>query len=135
MNLRIAVIRWIQSVLWMSMMFGMSTDIGSSNNSSRFIGPFLRWLIPQIRAETIADIQFYVRKFAHVTEYGILALLLWRAVTASRLPGRLNKKPYFLAWIVALIFAISDELHQSFYASRTASPWMWCLMPSGRPWH
>ena len=52
-----------------------------------------------------------LRKCAHVTEYAILGALLMRAV------GR--ELPAFLA---ALAYAASDELHQHFVAGRHPSP-------------
>ncbi len=52
-----------------------------------------------------------LRKGAHVTEYAILALLLVRAV------GR--ETP---ALALGVLYAASDELHQSFVRGRHASP-------------
>jgi VanZ family protein len=54
---------------------------------------------------------YVLRKCAHVTEYAILGALLLRAL------GR--EVPAFLA---ALAYAASDELHQHFVAGRHASP-------------
>jgi len=52
-----------------------------------------------------------LRKGAHVTEYAILALVLLRAV------GR--EAP---ALALGVLYAASDELHQSFVRGRHASP-------------
>ncbi len=52
-----------------------------------------------------------LRKGAHMTEYAILALLLVRAV------GR--EAP---ALALGVVYAASDELHQSFVRGRHASP-------------
>src|SRR5437763_8492663 len=52
-----------------------------------------------------------LRKCAHVTEYAILGALLLRAI------GR--ETPAFLA---ALLYAASDELHQHFVRGRHSSP-------------
>jgi VanZ family protein len=54
---------------------------------------------------------YVLRKCAHMTEYAILGALLLRAL------GR--EVPAFLA---ALAFAASDELHQHFVAGRHGSP-------------
>jgi VanZ family protein len=54
---------------------------------------------------------YVLRKCAHVTEYAILGALLLRAL------GR--EVPAFLS---ALAYAASDELHQHFVAGRHASP-------------
>jgi VanZ family protein len=52
-----------------------------------------------------------LRKGAHVTEYAVLALLLVRAI------GR--EAP---ALALGVLYAASDELHQSFVRGRHASP-------------
>jgi VanZ family protein len=54
---------------------------------------------------------YVLRKCAHMTEYAILGALLLRAL------GR--EGPAFLA---ALAYAASDELHQHFVAGRHGSP-------------
>jgi VanZ family protein len=52
-----------------------------------------------------------LRKCAHMTEYAILAILLFRAL-GSELP----------AFLFGLAYAISDEIHQHFVSGRHASP-------------
>jgi VanZ family protein len=52
-----------------------------------------------------------LRKSAHLTEYAILAALLWRAT------GR-----YGPALVLAVAYAGSDELHQTFVRGRHGSP-------------
>jgi hypothetical protein len=68
----------------MSFIFGASTDLLSGGRTSRFIGPILRWFHPGITEQAIKRVQLGVRKCAHVTEYAILALLLYRAVRRTR---------------------------------------------------
>ena len=99
-------------------MFTASTDLMSGEHTSRFLVPFLRWLNPDISPAALAQVNFLVRKAAHVTEYAILAALLFRGW------GSLVR---FLGWrsLAALatagVFAAGDEFHQSFVSSRTAS--------------
>ena len=94
-----------------------STDLLSAAHTSRFIGPFLRWFAPDVSEATIASIQLVVRKCAHLTEYAILAALLCRALRLHR------ERVLVLAFLLTAIYAALDEFHQSFVASRTASPW------------
>jgi hypothetical protein len=68
------------SDLWLGVIFVGSTNVMSTEHTSRFIAPFLRWLNPDISIEVIAQIQFVVRKAAYVGEYAILAILFWRAL-------------------------------------------------------
>ena len=55
----------------------------SAAHTSRFLVPFLRWLDPQISLAALNAIQFGIRKLAHLTEYAILAALLWRALRGA----------------------------------------------------
>lgn len=99
---------------------GGSTDLMSVEHTSRFIGPFLRWLIPDISEPTIYTIQLFVRKCAHLTEYAVLAALLFRAFRQER---EQLARAAVSAFIIAVIFASLDEFHQSFVPSREASPY------------
>lgn len=107
-------------VLWLGLIFVGSTDLMSSTRTSRFIGPVLRWLVPGISEEAIRNVQLMVRKGAHVAEYGVLALLLWRA-RRKPVPG--DRRPW--SWreattvvLLTVLFAAGDEWHQSFVPSR-----------------
>jgi VanZ family protein len=59
---------------------------------------------------------FVLRKCAHMTEYAVLAVLLWRAV------GRAAP-----ALALASAYAVTDELHQTFVAGRHGSPVDWAI--------
>ena len=109
-------------ILWMFLIFAGSTDLMSAQHTSRFLVPFLLWLLPNISFKTIMTIQLFVRKAGHLTEYAILATLLWR-VARYHWPLRREHfwKPATLVLIVAMTFAVTDEFHQSFYPSRTAT--------------
>ena len=111
---------WLPVILWMSLIFGMSTDVGAPRHTSRFLRPILRWFNPNVSDETIRSIQLGIRKAAHVTEYAVLSLLVWRA---RRKPVRGDSRPWnradaLFAFAIAVLFAISDEWHQSFVPSR-----------------
>lgn len=111
---------WAPAIAWMMVIFAASTDLMSAQHTSRFIGPFLRWLLPDITAAGIAGVQFFVRKGAHLTEYAILGALLWRAFRHG-----LRKSPrlaILFPLVIAFACAALDEFHQSFIASRTGSP-------------
>jgi VanZ family protein len=93
----------------------------SAQHTSRFIVPFLRWLNPDISWAAINTIHTVIRKLGHVSEYAILALLLWRALCSG---AALRIKTPILFGAVVLgcaVFAVGDEFHQSFVRSRTPS--------------
>jgi len=113
---------WMPAIVWMAIIFLGSTDMLSAEHTSRFLVPFLRWFDPQISLAALNAIQLGIRKLGHLTEYAILAMLLWRALRGGI---RWQMKMSILFLVAALgsaIFAASDELHQSFVPSRTGSP-------------
>ena len=113
---------WLPVICWMAVIFIGSTDLMSAPQTSRIIGPLVRWLKPDVSPETIAQIQFFLRKAAHLTEYAVLAAVLWRALRGGT---QFQWKMSTFAAAVLLtcaLFAATDEFHQSFVASRTASP-------------
>ena len=110
------------AIVWMAVIFLGSTDMLSAEHTSRFLVPFLRWLDPRISLAALNAIQLGIRKLGHLTEYAILAALLWRALRGGT---RWQMKMSILfvgTWVVCALFAASDEFHQSFVPSRTASP-------------
>lgn len=88
--------------------------------TSRFIRPLLEFLFPAASEETLQLIHFYIRKCAHFTEYGILAFFAARAFLGSRIDW-LRKGRLIFALAVVLAVALTDEINQSFIASRTSS--------------
>ena len=74
---------WLPVFIWIAIILAGSTDIFSAEHTSRYLVPFLRWLNPHISPYTIATIHFALRKLGHLTEYAILATLLWRALRSG----------------------------------------------------
>ena len=112
---------WLPVIVWVGVIFLGSTDLMSAEHTSRFIVPFLRWLKPDISAETLASIHFILRKCAHVGEYAVLGLLLLRAATLMTNFKRSIPILYVSVLGVCLFVAATDEFHQTFVVSRGAS--------------
>lgn len=107
-------------VVWMAFIFFASTAEFSASNTSRIIGPLLRWLFPGISDENLALAHFITRKAAHFTEYAILAWLAARAFSTSS-GQTLHRRWLLISLALVVLYALSDEYHQSFVSSRTAS--------------
>jgi VanZ family protein len=112
---------WLPLVIWLGVIFVGSTDLMSAQHTSRIIVPFLRWLNPHISWAAINTIHILIRKLGHVTEYAILAVLLWRALRGCKSFKARIFMLFLLVWAGCVIFAASDEFHQSFLPSRTPS--------------
>jgi VanZ family protein len=114
---------WLPVFIWLGVIFAGSTDIFSTEQTSRYLVPFLRWLDPHISPAAINAIQSAIRKLGHLIEYAILAALFWRALRDGTNLGAKMSLLFIAVWFVCGFFAVTDEFHQSFVASRTASPY------------
>lgn len=107
-------------VLWLVVIFFLSSPAGAMTETSRIIGPLLQFFFPDMPYETRQIIHGYVRKIAHFTEYSILAFLAVRALSMSA-PGFLQKWRYILAIVFVAFIASLDEFNQSYEATRTGA--------------
>lgn len=62
---------------------------------------------------------FAAKKIAHVTIYGILAILIYRALIAG---GISKKRAIIWAILLATFYGMSDEFHQHFTQGRESKP-------------
>lgn len=90
---RIAPFLWMGVIFW----FSAQSTLPSPND------PWLNWLI---------------KKLAHLTEYGILYWLWVRALATFQSTSR---RKYRLAMLIGVIYALSDEWHQSGVTGRHPS--------------
>ena len=110
---------WLPPLFWMALIWSVSSDIGSADNTAGAFGWILTALFPWATPAQIELAHATVRKLGHLAEYAILAALWFRALHAGR---RLPSTSSGLAALaVSVGWAIVDEVHQSFVPSRTAS--------------
>jgi VanZ family protein len=115
------LLAWWPALLWSAVIFTLSTDTFSAAHTGTILEPVLRWIYPSITEDTVELIHTFIRKSAHFTEYFIFFLLLYRGIRGARAGWHWSWG--FLAWFIAAVYSALDEIHQSFVASRTASPW------------
>ena len=104
----------------MAIIFAGSTDLMTTEHTSRIIIPLLGWFFPTISPLTLIRVEFFVRKAAHVLEYAVLAILLYRAFVHTVFQSR-RALSAGIVLLSCAAYAASDEFHQSFVPSRTAS--------------
>jgi VanZ family protein len=116
---------WLPVLVWATAIFIGSGDSLSSTNTSRFLEPLIHWSLPRLSHESVGAVMAVIRKCGHLTEYGVLAALCWRAVhqPSNGAVRDWNWRHAGIALTMAGLYAVSDEVHQAFVVSRTASPW------------
>jgi VanZ family protein len=97
--LRGRVVAWFPAIAWAGLIFGFSAQ-------------------PNLRFVPDAGMDFLVRKAGHMAVFGILALLAWRALATTTA----WRRPWAPALTLAVLYAVTDELHQGFVAGRHPSP-------------
>lgn len=112
---------WAPVLGWLVVTFIGSTNVLSVTNTSRFIVPFLLWLKPGMTEEAMWGIIVVIRHCAHVGEYMVLALLMWRALRWGMSMSMRMSTLYGVVLLACALFAASDEFHQTFVKSRTPS--------------
>lgn len=112
--------RYLPLLAWLAFISYASSDSFSAANTSRIIGPLVLWLFPNTSPDTLATIHFITRKLAHFTEYAILGFLAARAFRTSPRPA-IRDRWFLICATLIVVYALTDEYHQSFVPSRTAS--------------
>ena len=104
---------------WMGLIFFMSTSFGDWHHSQSIIQNVLSHFVSQpMSGQVLEHINFALRKLAHFSEYALLLTVIYWGFRS-----RLSFAPKTLmAWVLtfAILFAISDEFHQSFVPGRTS---------------
>ncbi len=112
---------WLLPLLWMLVIFSASSDTGSAQHTSRIFLPLMHWLFPHMADVRIEFFHFLFRKCGHLTEFAVFGLLLWRAIRHASADGHppWQWSQAGLALLLVMIFAASDEFHQTFVPGRT----------------
>jgi VanZ family protein len=112
---------WLEVFAWACLISSLSTDSFSSQHTSVFIIPLLRFLFPHAGPETLNLMHGFIRKMAHFTEYFIFSVLLLHGLRGKDRGWKLRWAIW--AVVIAAGYASLDEFHQAFVPSRHASPW------------
>ena len=97
-------------ILWMSLIFILSSsNAAESNNQSNYIVNIISNILNISNTKILS---YIIRKAAHFTEYLVLGILVNNMIKLY------NKKAY-IAIIICILYAISDEFHQSLVPGRS----------------
>jgi VanZ family protein len=109
-------IDWILVIGWMVLIFIFSSQVGEVSKENNKIVIYVFNLLG-LDLNSIFGIlsDFIVRKAAHFTEYFILYILLYRAISIKK---NTDIKSFIWAIVVVFLYACSDEIHQAFVPGR-----------------
>lgn len=117
-------------LLWMAFIFPVwNRALGSSRIYEVFADAY-RWLFPRASGHGIGVAYIVFRKSLHFVEYGLLALLFYRAFRAGRGPAW-SRPAGLRAAGAAIAYGFVDELLQSFVPRRVGSPFDWAVDTAG----
>ena len=88
---------WLPALIWMLLIF-----LGSS--------------IPSARVSQNGTLDFLAHKVAHLFEYAVLYLLVYRALNQGK--GAFDEREIVVALFLVTLYGGSDEFHQSFIPGR-----------------
>ena len=91
--------RWLPVIFWCGLIFLFSS-------------------IPTVQTSKIYWWDFVLKKTAHVIEYAVLFFLTFRAVTPTNKKSLITNYSLLITFIFCLLYAITDEYHQSFVPGR-----------------
>lgn len=85
---------YLPSLLWASLIFVLSNQ-------------------QKLPGFDLSLVDFIFKKSAHIFVYAVLYYMLFLAYLKTNPSQPLNKKHYLIPLIIGIIYALSDELHQS----------------------
>jgi VanZ family protein len=115
----LALRAWLLVLAWLAIILLLSSESFSAASTGSLLRPLLRWLFPEWSSQALYSLHVAIRKLAHVSVYGVLALLCFRALRLSLEATLLRHAGIALALVLAA--AATDEYRQSLLRSRTGS--------------
>jgi|SRR5215469_1639793 len=109
---------WIPAIVVAVLISIFSTHYFSGEETARVIIPILHRIFPFATERELRLMHIGIRKLAHIVEFGVFSVAVFRGVRAER-------RGWSLRWaVITLLIAVSyaalDEWHQSFVPLREA---------------
>lgn len=110
------VFHYFPPVFWMAAIFLFSTSMFGNESTASVFEAAVRFFYPDVSSGSLEAAHFIVRKSAHFAEYAVLAAL-WYGVIA-RHDGCPPARAAMYAVTISILYAATDEYHQSFVHNR-----------------
>jgi VanZ family protein len=110
---------WLPATVWLVLVALFSSSALTGSNTLTWLEKLLQILNVRLDGSQLLLAHYLFRKTAHFISYGILSALLFRAFRGTANTQRQWRLRWaFLALIISLIVASSDEFHQLFTPGR-----------------
>ena len=118
------IVLWAAVIGWMGLIFSFSVETAaeSSETSGGFISFFMEKWLPGFteltaaeQAAKIESVTHFVRKSAHFAVFAVLGFLTCAALRSCDLS---SKRALPIASLIGCLYAVSDEIHQTFVPGR-----------------
>lgn len=103
-------LRWGLVLAWMGLIFALSAQPDMVHHP-----------------DSVTDI--VLKKLGHLAEYAVLAGLVWWALRAHA--TSLDRRTYLVAFVMAVLYAASDEWHQTLVPGRNGNIYDWTVDAAG----
>jgi VanZ family protein len=90
---------WLPPLIWLALIFLASSQPGTTYPD-------------------LGSLDFLAKKLAHFLIYAVLYILLFRAFATLQWVGQVTHSSHLFPMLIAILYAISDEVHQAFVPSR-----------------
>lgn len=120
MRIRLGVvISWVVVFVWMLVIFNFSAQVKGDSNSvslgvTEVVVNMVEKILPNVDID-VDNVNHIIRKMAHFSIYLVLGML---GLNAMRRSGVIDRKSVYISLLICVLYAMSDEIHQSFVPGR-----------------
>lgn len=113
-------LRWAITLGWAVLIFFLSTQTYAPDFTGPLLASTFHVLHIHVSRGTFRLLHAMLRKLAHLTEYGIFALLLY-GLPSKKSSGHWQPRRAVYCILGAALYSLTDEFHQLFVPGRHAS--------------
>ena len=110
---------WVAVILWAALIWMLGGDSLSASSTARVLRPLIEWFRPDFTPREMYSLVVTIRKLSHVAEYGLLTLLVLRALWIGSVESVVTSLG--LTTLVVGLLALADETRQAYSVERTGS--------------
>jgi hypothetical protein len=112
---------WLAAVIWGAVVWMLGGDAFSAAVTAKILRPIIELFVTDFSTQDMFALLSVVRKSMHVAVYGLLSLLILRALRIGSIDSLLLSLG--VTALIVTTMALADETRQAYSAVRTGSGW------------